>query len=65
MNPDADNNSKPFAASTTTSLKHLRYEQKPKGSWKGLVGTMKGCDLSEEAFRLGAEWREQMNRDGR
>lgn len=43
----------------------LRYEPKPKGSWKMLVGIMKDCDLSPEAFRLGAEWREQMNREGR
>ncbi len=43
----------------------LRYEPKPKGSWKKLVGSAKDCELSEEAFRLGAEWREQMNREGR
>jgi len=43
----------------------LRYVPKPKGSWKKIVGSMKGCEHSEEAFRLGAEWREQMNREGR
>lgn len=43
----------------------LRYDPKPKGSWKEIVGTMKDCDLSPEAFRLGAEWREQMNREGK
>jgi hypothetical protein len=43
----------------------LRYEPKPKGSWKKIVGMLKDCDLSEEAFRLGAEWRARMNREGR
>jgi hypothetical protein len=43
----------------------LRYVPKPKGSWKKLVGSMKDCDLSKEAFRLGAEWRAKMNREGR
>lgn len=42
----------------------LRYVPKPKGSWMKIVGSMKNCDLSHEAFRLGAEWREQMNREG-
>ena len=56
---------KPVAAPATTTQPLLRYEPKPKGSWKNLVGIMKDSDLSEEAFRLGAEWREQMNREGR
>ena len=43
----------------------LRYEPKPKGSWKKIVGSMKDCDLFPEAMRLGAEWRERMNREGR
>jgi hypothetical protein len=42
----------------------LRYVPKPKGSWKKLIGRAKNDDLSVEAFRLGAEWREQMNREG-
>jgi len=45
--------------------KPLRYAPKPKGSWRKIVGSMKDCELSREAFRLGAEWREQMNREGR
>ena len=51
--------------SLPTLQKPLRYEPKPKGSWKALVGIMKDCDLAPEAFRLGAEWREQMNREGK
>ncbi|WP_395746888.1 hypothetical protein [Prosthecobacter sp.] len=56
---------KPVVSPTEATQPRLRYEPKPKGSWKKLVGAMKDCDLSEEAFRLGAEWREQMNREGR
>ena len=43
----------------------LRYTPKPKDSWKKLIGRMKDCDLRDEAFRLGAEWRARMNREGR
>lgn len=57
-------NGKPADVPAPTAQPRLRYEPKPKGSWKKLVGAMKNCDLSEEAFRLGAEWREQMNREG-
>ncbi|MFZ4765713.1 MAG: hypothetical protein ACOYMN_12230 [Roseimicrobium sp.] len=43
----------------------LRYKPKPKGSWKKVYGSMKDCDLFPEAMRLGAEWRERMNREGK
>lgn len=52
-------------ASKETTAPPLRYVPKPKGSWRKLVGSMKHCDLASEAFRLGAEWREKMNREGR
>ena len=58
----------PIANATTEAAvtkPKLRYEPKPKGSWKKIVGMMKDCELSPEAFRLGAEWRERMNREGR
>lgn len=42
----------------------LRYVPKPKGSWLKLVGRAKNDDLSLSAFKLGEEWREQMNREG-
>jgi hypothetical protein len=42
----------------------LRYVPKPKGSWMKLVGRAKNDDLSLSAFKLGEEWREQMNREG-
>ena len=45
--------------------KPLRYKPKPKGSWMKLYGSMKDCDLFPEAMRLGAEWRERMNREGK
>lgn len=41
-----------------------RYAPKPKGSWLKLVGRAKNDDLSLSAFKLGEEWREQMNREG-
>ena len=44
--------------------KPLRYKPKPKGSWLKLFGRAKNDDLSPEAYRLGAEWRERMNREG-
>ncbi|HBJ84805.1 MAG TPA: hypothetical protein DDZ88_13225 [Verrucomicrobiales bacterium] len=50
--------------SQDTPPQRLRYVPKPKGSWKKLIGRAKNDDLSLEAFRLGAEWREQMNREG-
>lgn len=42
-----------------------RYIPKPKGSWMKLFGRAKNDDLSSDAYRLGAEWRERMNREGR
>lgn len=36
-----------------------------KESWRDAVGSMKDCDLFEEAMRLGAEWRAKANAEGR
>ena len=36
-----------------------------KANWREAVGLLKNCEDSNEAFRIGAEWREQMNREGR
>lgn len=43
------------------------HEPKPvaKPDWRKAVGMLKDCKESREAFRLGAEWRERMNREGR
>lgn len=46
-------------------VQKLRYTPKPKGSWKKLIGRAKNDELSLEAYRLGAEWRARMNREGR
>ena len=54
----------PAAEPPATDQPRLRYVPKPKGSWKRLVGSMEHCDLFPEAMRLGAEWRERMNREG-
>ena len=53
------------ADTAVTTAPKLRYEPKPKGSWMKLYGSMKDCDLYPDALRLGAEWRERMNREGR
>jgi hypothetical protein len=42
----------------------LRFTPKPKDSWKKLIGRAKNDELSPEAYRLGAEWRAKMNREG-
>lgn len=41
--------------------KPQRFEVRPKGSWKQLVGWNKECTLQEEALKLGAEWRAREN----
>jgi hypothetical protein len=35
----------------------------PKGSWQKRIGAMAGSKHFDEALRLGAEWREQVNRE--
>jgi hypothetical protein len=60
-------NTKKSTAGTSgdeTTAPKLRYEPKPKGSWKKIIGVLKDCEESKEAFRLGAEWRARMNREG-
>jgi hypothetical protein len=52
------------AQPTPPASPRLRYVPKPKGSWMKLVGRAKHDDLSLSAFKLGEEWREQMNREG-
>lgn len=41
------------------------FEKKPKGAWRELIGWAKDDDLHREAARLGAEWRQRMNEEGR
>lgn len=35
------------------------------GNWRDAIGFAKDDDLFREAMRLGAEWREQANKEGR
>ena len=51
----------PFDTETLTQPK-LSYVPKPKGSWMKLFGRTRNDNLSPDAYRLGAEWRERMNR---
>ncbi len=64
-NMNAKGDSKDHAAVTEAPAPKPRYKPKPKGSWRKIVGRAKDDDLSLEAFRLGAEWRERMNREGK
>ena len=41
------------------------FEKKPKGAWRELIGWAKDDDLHREAARLGTEWRQRMNEEGR
>ena len=52
-----------LAADFLQRLPSLRSKQTPaaKDSWREVVGTAEGDALDEEAARLGAEWRAQMN----
>lgn len=45
----------------------LEAKTKPvaKQTWREAVGAMKDCDLLDEAVRLGAQWREKANSEGR
>ncbi|MEK7686661.1 MAG: hypothetical protein AAB466_14695 [Verrucomicrobiota bacterium] len=36
-----------------------------KGSWREMIGFAKDDDLFREAMKLGAEWREKANQEGR
>lgn len=38
---------------------------KAKDTWRKIVGSVKDSELHREAMRLGAEWRAQMNAEGR
>ena len=48
-------------------VKQLEAKAKPvaKATWREGVGAMKDCDLLDEAVRLGAQWREKANTEGR
>ena len=45
----------------------LEIQVKPaaKGTWRDAIGFAKDDELFDEAMRLGAEWREKANREGR
>lgn len=44
----------------------LEMQIKPsKGTWRDAIGFAKNDELFDEAMRLGAEWRDQANQEGR
>ncbi len=44
----------------------LERQVKPsKGTWRNAIGFAKDDELFDEAMKLGAEWRERANQEGR
>lgn len=50
------------AEAAREKMRKMGVRVAPKGAWKKSLGTMKGCEHFDEAIRLGAEWRSEMNR---
>lgn len=43
-------------------LKRLGVHVAPRTAWKQSFGSMEGSEHFDEAVRLGAEWRDRVNR---
>lgn len=50
-------------AAVAEKVRSLGFRVPPRGSWQKRIGAMKGSVHFDEAIRLGAEWREQVNRE--
>lgn len=42
-----------------------KTQSSPKGAWRELIGWEKDDELFRDAVRLGAEWRDKANQEGR
>jgi hypothetical protein len=42
-----------------------RKVQPSKGTWRDAIGFARNDELFDEAMRLGAEWRDRANQEGR
>lgn len=51
-------------AATVEKLKRLGVHVAPRTAWKESFGSMEGHEHFDEAVRLGAEWRKDVNRSG-
>lgn len=51
-------------AAMVEKLKRLGVLVAPRTAWKESFGSMEGHEHFDEAVRLGAEWREEINRSG-
>lgn len=51
-------------AAMVEKLKRLGVRVAPRTAWKQSFGSMEGREHFDEAVRLGAEWRDQLNRTG-
>ena len=50
-------------AAMVEKLQRLGIRIAPRTAWKQSFGSMEGCEHFDEAVRLGAQWREQVNHD--
>lgn len=44
-------------------VRRLGFQAPPRGAWQKRLGALKDSASFEEALRLGAEWREHVNRE--
>ncbi|WP_395751665.1 hypothetical protein [Prosthecobacter sp.] len=49
-------------AAMVEKLKRLGVHVAPRTAWKQSFGSMEGSEHFDEAVRLGAEWRDRVNR---
>jgi len=49
-------------AAVVEKMNRLGLHVPTRGAWKETVGHMKGSQHFADAIRMGAEWREEMNR---
>lgn len=50
-------------AAVVEKLRQRGVHVPPRGSWQKRIGAMKDSVHFDEALRLGAEWREEVNRE--
>lgn len=50
-------------AAVAEKVRRMGFHVPPRGSWQKRIGAMKGSVHFDEALRLGAEWREKVNRE--
>lgn len=49
-------------AAVVAKVRALGFRVPPRGAWRKRIGAMQGSVYFDEAVRLGAEWRAEVNR---